>query len=130
MSGLLIDSDVLIEVLRARNTDVAAAWLDVISSAEPLFYSPVSSAEIRQGMRESEQDAVERLFSATTCVPIDEEIGKLAGDYLRAFHASHSVELADALIAASASVHQLQLWTRNRKHFPMKNLGFFTIRRG
>jgi predicted nucleic acid-binding protein len=63
-------------------------------------------------------------------VPIDEEIGKLAGDYLRAFHASHSVELADALIAASASVHQLRLRTRNRKHFPMKNLGFFTIHRG
>jgi hypothetical protein len=75
-------------------------------------------------MRESERDAIERLFSGTTCVPIDQEIGKRAGGYLRAFHASHKVELADALIAASASVHQLQLWTRNRKYFPMKDLEF------
>ncbi len=128
MSGVLIDSDVLIEVLRGRNTDVTNAWLNVISSSEPLFYSPVSSAEIRHGMRESERDVVERLFSGTTCVPIDEEIGKLAGDYIRAFRASHSVELADALIAASAAVHQLQLWTRNPKHFPMKDLELFTTR--
>lgn len=125
MSGLLIDSDVLIEVLRGRNPEVARAWLQVVSSPEPLFHSPVSSAEIRHGMRESERDTVERLFSGTTCVPIDEEIGKRAGEYLRVFHASHGVELADALIGASASVHQLQLWTRNRKHFPMRDLEFF-----
>jgi predicted nucleic acid-binding protein len=126
-TGVLIDSDILIEVLRGRNSDVTRTWLDAVSSSEPLFYSPVSSAEIRHGMRESERDVVERLFSGTVCVPIDEEIGKRAGDYLRAFHASHAVELADALIAASASVHQLQVWTRNRKHFPMKDLEFFTM---
>lgn len=128
MSGVLIDSDILIEVLRGRNADVADVWLKAVSSAEALFYSPVSSAEIRHGVRESERDTVERLFSGTTCVPIDEEIGKRAGDYLRAFHASHGVELADALIAASASVHQLQLWTRNRKHFPMRDVEFFANR--
>jgi len=48
-----------------------------------------------------------------------------AGDYLRAFHASHALELGDALIAATASVHQLELWTQRRKHFPMKDLRFF-----
>jgi len=128
VSGVLIDSDMLIEVLRGRNTDVADAWLHAVSSAEALFYSPVSLAEIRHGVRESERDTVERLFSGTTCVPINEEIGKRAGDYLRAFHASHGVELADALIAASASVHELYLWTRNRKHFPMKDVEFFAKR--
>jgi hypothetical protein len=129
-TGVLIDSDILIEVLRGRNSDVARAWLDAVSSSEPLFYSPVSSAEIRHGMRVSERDAIESLFSGTTCVPIDREIGNRAGDYLRTFHASHGVELADALIAASASVHHLQLWTRNRKHFPMKDLKFFKTGRG
>lgn len=128
MSGVLIDSDILIEILRGRNADVLQAWLDAVSSPEPLFHSPVSSAEIRHGMRESESEVIDRLFSGTACVPIDEEIGKRAGDYLRAFHASHGVELADALIAASASVHQLRLWTRNRKHFPMKGVAFFAKR--
>jgi predicted nucleic acid-binding protein len=129
VSGVLTDSDILIEVLRGRNADVADAWLRAVSSAEPLFYSPVSSAEIRHGIRKSERASVERLFHGTTCVPIDEEIGKRAGEYIRTFHASHGVELADALIAASASVHQLRLWTRNRKHFPMKHLKFFATDR-
>jgi hypothetical protein len=35
-----------------------------------------------------------------------DKIAARAGDYLRAFHASHAVALGDALIAATASVHQ------------------------
>lgn len=129
MTGILIDSDILIEVLRGRNSEITQAWFAVVGSHAPLFHSPVSAAEIRHGMRESERDIVERLFSGTSCLPIEEEIGKRAGDYLRAYHASHRVELADALMAASASLHQLRLWTRNRKHFPMKDLEFFGSRR-
>jgi len=41
------------------------------------------------------------------------------------FAKSHSVELGDALIAATASAHGLELWTRNRRHYPMKGLAFF-----
>lgn len=61
------------------------------------------------------------------CVPIETEIAARAGDYLRAFHASHAAALGDALIAATASIHQLSLWTQNRKHFPMKDVQFFTL---
>jgi len=35
------------------------------------------------------------------------------------------VELADALIAASAVAHGAELWTRNRKHYPMGDIVFF-----
>jgi len=35
------------------------------------------------------------------------------------------VELGDALIAATASLHNLALWTRNRRHYPMKDVFFF-----
>jgi len=58
-------------------------------------------------------------------VPIETEIGTRAGDYLRDFHSSHAIELGDALIAATASIHHLDLWTQNRKHFPMKDVRFF-----
>jgi predicted nucleic acid-binding protein len=33
--------------------------------------------------------------------------------------------LGDALIAASAVTSGAMLWTRNRKHCPMKELAFF-----
>jgi predicted nucleic acid-binding protein len=35
------------------------------------------------------------------------------------------VELSDALIAATASIHGLELWTRNKKHYPMKEIHFY-----
>ena len=59
------------------------------------------------------------------CIAIEEQIGLRAGYYLRAFPGSHAVALGDALIAATASVHHVQLWTRNRKQFPMKDVQFF-----
>ena len=45
--------------------------------------------------------------------------------YLRQYGKSHGVEIADALIAASAVANRATLWTRNRKHYPMKELSFF-----
>jgi len=43
----------------------------------------------------------------------------LAGEYLRRYNKSHNLKIADALIAASAVQNQADLWTRNRKHYPM-----------
>jgi predicted nucleic acid-binding protein len=126
MSGVLVDTDILIEVLRGRKAEVVRMWSQTVSEEEPLFYSPVTLAEIRHGMRGHERESTERVFSPMLSVPMEAEIGARAGDYLRAFHASHSLELGDALIAATASIHQLALWTQNRKHFPMKDVQFFT----
>jgi predicted nucleic acid-binding protein len=59
------------------------------------------------------------------CAPADAEIGRRAGDYLRRYRKSHGVELGDALIAATAVANGSTIWTRNRKHYPMKELSFF-----
>jgi predicted nucleic acid-binding protein len=128
MTGVLLDSDIVIEVLRSRTADIADRWTAFLDSGEPVFCSPVTVAEIRHGMRDREREPIERMFSNIVCVPIDDEIGRIAGGYLRAYHASHGVELGDALIAATATVHDLRLWTRNRKHFPMKDVRLYTDR--
>jgi len=125
MSGVLVDSDVLIEVLRGRNASVVDNWIRLANSPEAVLCSPVTVAEIFHGIREREQSAAEAIFSAIVCLPISPEIARKAGDYLRAFHKSHAVALGDALIAAAAQTHQLALWTNNRKHFPMKDVRFF-----
>jgi len=123
---VLVDSDILIEVSRGRDTAITAKWEALGRSEAAILYSPVTEAELWAGARPAEYGALERLFRALTCSAIDAEIGRKAGDYLRQFGKSHSVELGDALVAASAAVNRAQLWTRNRKHYPMKDVTFFS----
>jgi predicted nucleic acid-binding protein len=125
LKALLIDSDILIEVLRARDNDLLARWEALSRNSTALFCSPVTIAELWHGARPQEVQALEALFAAINHVPIDAQIGQRAGDFLRQFAKSHHLELGDALIAASAFVHNLTLWTRNRRHYPMKTLAFY-----
>jgi predicted nucleic acid-binding protein len=125
LKALLIDSDILIEVLRARDNDLLARWEALSRNSTALFCSPVTIAELWHGARPQEVQALEAFFAAINHVPIDAQIGQRAGDFLRQFAESHHLELGDALIAASASVHNLTLWTRNRRHYPMKTIAFY-----
>ena len=123
--SVLVDSDILIEVSRGRDTDLVSRWTELSRSDVAILYSPVSAAELWAGARPAEQEALNNLFRTLTCVPIDAETGRQAGDYLRRYRKSHAVELGDALIAAGAVLSGATLWTQNRKHYPMKELAFF-----
>jgi predicted nucleic acid-binding protein len=123
--SVLVDSDILIEVARGRDKDVLARWVELSGSDADIAYSPVSLAELWAGALPNEHAALTSLFMALTCVPIDQEIGRRAGDYLKRYKRSHGVDLGDALIAASTVVYGAMLFTRNRKHYPMKEFQFF-----
>jgi len=82
-------------------------------------------AELWAGARPKEHEALDNLFTALRCAAIDREAGRRAGTYLRRYRRSHGVEVADALIAASAVENGAALWTRNRRHYPMKEIVFF-----
>lgn len=125
MKSVLVDSDILIEVSRGRNADIVARWMDLSNSDDAVLYSPVSVAELWAGARQKEHETLRNLFLALTCAPIDEEVGYRAGIYLQQYRRSHAVEVADALVAACAVAHSAELWTRNRKHYPMKEIVFF-----
>ncbi|MBM3746226.1 MAG: type II toxin-antitoxin system VapC family toxin [Acidobacteria bacterium] len=126
MTAILLDTDVLIEVLRARDAAILSAWSRLHDGAATVFVSPVTIAEIWHGLRPAEEKVVSNLLSALPCVPVDGRIGRQAGQYLKVFHKSHGVMLGDALVAATAAIHAIRLWTRNRRHYPMKDLQFFS----
>ena len=125
MKSVLIDSDILIEVSRARDAGILSRWDQLSREDTALLCSPVTVAELWQGARPQEYKTLSALFTVVSCVPIDMQIGQRAGDYLRRYAKSHQVELGDALIAATASIHKLELWTRNRRHYPMKDVAFY-----
>ena len=122
---VLVDSDILIEVSRAKDRHIISKWLELSESDSPMLYSPVTAAELWAGARPSEHETLTALFGSLICAPIDAEMGRQAGDYLRQYGKSHSVELGDALIASAAWLNSAALWTRNRKHYPMKGLSFY-----
>jgi predicted nucleic acid-binding protein len=125
MAKLLLDSDVIIEWLRGHEPFVSqiAAMLERQSA---LFWTPVSVAEIYAGVRKSEESKTANLFLLMESMAISSAHGEKAGEYLRNFSKSHGVELGDALIAACAASERLPLWTLNRKHYPMKDVRFFS----
>jgi hypothetical protein len=122
---VLVDSDVLIEVSRERNHDILSRWTQLAESGSAILCSPVSSAELWAGALPREHEATAKLFRTLVCVPIDYETGRRAGDYLRQYGKSHGLQITDALIAAAAVLNRAELWTRNRKHYPMKELSFY-----
>lgn len=114
---MMLDSDVLIEILRGNLR--TTRWVaDQASAGEPLCYSPVSRAEIGAGMRSAERESVAALFAGMSALTIDTTTGELAGERLRRYRQSHTLELGDALIAASALQHGERLATFNRRHYP------------
>jgi predicted nucleic acid-binding protein len=122
--SILIDTDVLIEYLRADQM-IVKRFTEVYKREKKLCFSPITRAEIVAGLRKGEEEITSKLFGLMECLKIDDEIGHKAGVYMKTYRASHSTEIADALIAATAHVNDLPLWTLNKKHYPMKDIDFF-----
>lgn len=116
MSLPLVDSDILIDVLR-KNT-LAVSMLDVLLSKGPVAVSVVSRMETIKGClnREAQQQA-ERLLKQLQLVGLDARIATRADQLVTQYFLSHRLAVADALIAATAIVYELPLLSKNQKDF-------------
>ena len=124
--SVLLDTDVVIEMQRGRDHQIGAKWKSLVASGTVILYSPVVAAETWAGARPPEHKLIQSFFDSLICLPADDQTGRLAGDLLRKYARSHSLEVPDALIAAAAIQHKAALWTRNRKHYPMPGLSFYS----
>ena len=112
---MLIDSDVLIWV--ARGNPSAISRLETVAN---WHISAVSYMELAQGCRDkAELKAMQKAFSfeAGDVLAITQPISDLACTLVEKYALSHSVHLADALIAATAMINAMPLLTGNGKRF-------------
>lgn len=116
---IVIDSDILIWILRGNDEHKKKFISALESSNGELFITPIQYMEIICGVREKELIATELFLDSLQMINIDKEAGKLAGHFLGKFTKSHSIHNADALIAAVVQMHACKIWTNNRKHYPM-----------
>jgi predicted nucleic acid-binding protein len=68
---------------------------------------------------EEERRRIELMLGEFRVFSVTREIAVLGGLFKRDYQPSHGTGLADALIAATAEVHEARLVTLNEKHFPM-----------
>lgn len=116
MSGLMIDTDVLIDYLRGYQE--AIMYLNSIT--DKLWLSVITVAELYAGIKNNKEEKILNNFiQGFEVVNIDTEIAKLGGHFRKQYGKSHGTGLADALIAATANINAIQLVTLNGKHFPM-----------
>lgn len=112
---MLIDTDVLIWYLRGNKKAAKR-----IEKSKPVHLSAITYMELVQGMRNKEELlALRRTVKdyGWKILPLDEDISHRAMIYLEEHFLSHSLRMADALIAATAVQHGLSVVTANDKHY-------------
>ena len=117
----LIDSDVAIDHFHGHRRAMEY-FEESLLAGEMLAIFVASLTEILAGMRAGEQERTEKLFGLFSIVGVDEAVARKAGQYLNEYRRSHKIEIADALIAATAFVSGAKLITRNVKHYPMVDI--------
>ena len=117
----LIDTDIAIDHFHGHR-ETLEYFTQTLLEGEILAMSVVGLTEILAGMRAGEQERTEKLFSLFAIIDVDEQVARKAGEYLNHYRKSHHMELADALIAATAFVAGADLVTRNVDDYPMSDL--------
>lgn len=126
MTKMVLDTDVLIDVLRGRET--ARAFLQDMANRFIPCCSAVSVAELFVGMRPEEETGTRTLLDALVVLPVTSEIAEMAGHFKKRT-TSRRLELADCLIAATAFVEGATLATGNVKDYPMHEITVLKARR-
>lgn len=114
---MLVDTDVLIWNLRGN---VKAA--ERLDHAGGFILSAVSYMELIQGVRDKTELGVLRRslqYWGASVQPLDQEISTRAIFLMETYALSHGLQMADALIGATAVTLGARLVTANDKHYRM-----------
>lgn len=118
---MFIDTSVFIWAFRGNKKAI-----QLLNETNELFISAVVYIELIQGARNKQElRAIDTTLAMlqVKVIDINDAISLLATELVKIYFHSHSIELADALIGATALFHKTELITCNVKHFtPMQNL--------
>lgn len=112
---MLIDTDVLIWYMKGNEKASKE-----IEKSRQFNLSVITYMELVQGMRnKNELNALRRTLRKwkTEILYLSESISTKAMFFVEQHYLSHSLQLADALIAATAISHGLPVLTGNDKHY-------------
>ena len=114
---MIIDTDVLIWYMRGNEKA-----LELIEKSENFYISVVTYMELVQGMRnKKELNSLRQALHGwnATILYISEAISAKAMFAIEQYYLTYSLQLADALIGATAIDYGTSLLTANDKHYKM-----------
>jgi len=113
---ILIDTDVMVAFLRGYAKAVSL----IKGYAGGIVLSSIVVAELYAGVKgKRELEILDDFIAFCPIAPVSQKIARLGGLYKRDYAKSHGIGLADAIIAATAELEELDLKTLNIRHYPM-----------
>ena len=123
---ILCDTNVFIHAFNGNETTIAQ--MEVIG-LKKLGLSAITLMELYQGMgNKAELAQMKKKVRFYDIVQVDTHISKIAIELIENFKLSHSLQIPDAIIGATAIVYNIPLYTYNIKDFNfMPNINIHTI---
>ena len=122
MAAVLLDTTVLIDVLRGR-PGARARLLQLRERGDVPYVCAVNVEEVARGLLPEESEAASTLFDGLHVAPLGASEGWRAGVWRRAFaQLGQTLSQADCLVAAAAVSVGASLGTGNPKDFPMTEI--------
>ncbi len=117
-----IDSDILIWHLRGNKK--ASAFLAKLNQnlQYEFWIGAMQRAEIVFFMRDTERKHTLRFLSYFKTSSVSEKIIDKAGELYRKWNPSHSIDINDAILAATVQETGGIIFCQNIKHYPMPNI--------
>jgi predicted nucleic acid-binding protein len=112
---VLCDTNIFIHAFNGRQ-----ATIDRLQEIglEQVALSVITVMELYQGMsNKTELARMKRKIRYYDVVEIDNAISRLAASLMENFRLSHSLQIPDAIIGATAVIHQIPFYTYNTKDF-------------
>jgi len=110
----LLDTNVVIELLKRK----AETQTELLSLTPPFAISAITLMELIHGAHNNQEvTAIEHYLRRFELLHVSQSISNRALELMRHYAKSHSLELTDSLIAATAIEQQRPLFTYNRKDF-------------
>ena len=124
MSEYLLDTNVLIQHLRGHGS--TTQLLLRLAASGQLAVATITRTEVLSGMRDHERPATMAFLDALVCYPLGRAVADRAGDLVRVYRRQGvTLDVPDAIIAATSLHHDLTLLTYNARHFPMPDLRLY-----
>jgi predicted nucleic acid-binding protein len=119
---VFLDTCILIDILRG-NRKIAS----IIAKDNKYVINSIVFMEIIRGARDKKElIQLQKFLSIFEIIEIDQQISSTARNLIIRYSLGFGLEIADALIASTCIVHNLKLWTFNKKDFLfIENLQLF-----